>query len=285
MSLFSHLFAGFTDYFRAYTAKSYKDVLQRAAGRFDPAALRQNRLDTIREYRQQLAQNPNLTSEDIDTMVFGRMLRHQAGDAIETVFGRVGQLGSIVGGTLGYGSKHIGKFGLKLGWGLTKYGAIVGGVGAGVTVAAPVVVAGGLGYLGVKAFRLGRNLGVNAAVGGFVKSTGKFIGKGVAEYSTELAKDSVNLAKFVWQNRNSRGFQVATVGAGLALAPVMYEHGQEEAKYQHKMRQIASNWSVSDDGGGTFLRPNFRPSVDHSVDNHGATGDLVFALHSLRHGG
>ena len=72
---FAELFqiSRFTDYFRAYTAKSYKDVLQHAAGRFDPAVLRQNRLNTITQYRQQLAQNPNLTPEDIDTMVCGRI--------------------------------------------------------------------------------------------------------------------------------------------------------------------------------------------------------------------
>ena len=168
---------------------------------------------------------------------------------------------------------------------MTKYGAIVGGVAA----AAPVVLTGAAGVLGAKALRQAARtpqaLVMRAGAAETIKSTTKFIGRGVADYSKELGKDAWNLGKFLWQNRNSRGVQLATIGTGLALMPAAYEEGERETKYQHKMQQIASNWSVSDDGGGTFLRPNFRPSIDYSVDDHGATGDLVFALHSLRHGG
>lgn len=295
MSLLSHLFAGVTDYFHAYLAKSYKDVVRNAAGRFDPAALRQNRLNTITQYRQQLAQNPNLTPEDIDAMVFRRMLRHQAGDAIETVFGRVGQVGSFMGGTVGYLSKQVGKVAFKTTWMATKATAISAGAVAGAT-ALGVGVAGKYAIKATgKALKIAYNasdsLGINTAVANATKSTAKFIGRGVADYSKELGKDAWNLGKFLWQNRNSRGIQLATIGTGLALMPAAYEQGEREAKYQYKMQQVTSNSSVSDDGGGTFLRPNFRPpisnrsSIDNSVDDHGATGDLVFALHSLRHGG
>ena len=114
-----------------------------------------------------------------------------------------------------------------------------------------------------------------------VGATGKFMGRGAYEYGRDLGKDVVDGAKWFHKNRNSAGVTAAAGVGALALMPSAYESGQLEAKHERKMAQVASNMSVSNDGGGTFLRQNQSPQVQ----DMGATGDLVFALHSLRNGG
>lgn len=114
-----------------------------------------------------------------------------------------------------------------------------------------------------------------------LKPGARFIGQGIKEVGTHVGQNAWKGAQYYWKNRNTKGMHLATAGATMALMPVAYNIGVDESKYQHRMNQVAGNLSVSNDGGGTFLRPNFSPQVE----DMGATGDLVFALHNLRNGG
>jgi hypothetical protein len=113
------------------------------------------------------------------------------------------------------------------------------------------------------------------------KPMARVTGQAVKEYGQMVGKDAWRGAKTFHQNRNSRGVTIAATAGTLALAPLAYSGGANEAKHQHKMQQMAGGLAVSNDGGGTFLRDNQAPQVQ----DMGATGDLVFALHSLRGGG
>lgn len=356
MATVAHLFAGVTDYFRAYAAKSYDDVLNNATKRFDPGAVSERRSQMVEGFRQQLNQNQNLTPDQVNAMVTARNARHAIGDFFENSMGFVGQGLSVAGGTVGYGTKKaaqavFSKKGMKIGAGTTgvagtgagvyaagsavinnidsivgalpEAGAIAGTVAAGVAIkrygpqvldniaessVGQAIVKGGEAVANAPGIRhvnnavddVGRRVAVNAGitgVGSGIKESARWAGKGVSEYATNLGKDAWAGAKWFHENRNSRGVTLAAFGAaGVGIMGVpsnsttdalslsftgAYQGGQYEEKYNHKMRQVASNMSVSNNGGGTFLRPNQAPQVE----NMGATGDLVFALHSLRNGG
>lgn len=340
MATVAHLFAGVTDYFRAYAAKSYDDVIGNAKKRFDPSAVSERRSQMVEGFRQQLNQNQNLTPDQIDAMVTARNARHAIGDFFENSLGFVGQGLSMAGGTIGYGTKNaaqaaFSKKGMITGAATTgtagvgagvyaagkavvdnfdtivgaipEAGAIAGTVAAGVAMkrygpqvldniaessvgqaivkgSEAVANAPGIRHVNNAVDDVGRRIAVNTGVTGVgsgIKEGARWAGKGVGEYTTSLGKDAWAGAKWFHENRNSRGVTLTAAAGAMVLMPSAYQGGQYEAEYQHKMRQVASNLSTSSNGGGTFLRSNQAPQVQ----DMGATGDLVFALHSLRNGG
>lgn len=318
MALVGHLFAGITDYFRAYGAKNYSKVLENAGSRFSPSALSLQRDLKVSEFRNRLSQNENLTSTQINRMVAQRNVRHAVGDFMENTLGLVGAGTSLVGGTAGYLTKTAVTAPFKIGrWVrqdpyMNAATRALGGAAASTgiirgtveTIAAAAHSGVPLVHGATDAVRdaipmaraVKDRIVTNARAGDAVPdelmlaaqaapkviaNTGKFMGQGVAEYGRGLGQDVWRGAKWFHENRDSRGIKLAATGAALAFMPAAFNGGLNEGAYQYDMQQVAANLSMSNDGGGTFLRPNYAPQVD----DMGATGDLVFALHTLRNGG
>jgi hypothetical protein len=355
MATVGHLFAGITDYFKAYTAKNYGDVVSNAANRIKSQPLTDSRLEKVEAFRTSLNQNANLSKEEINSLVRGRNARHAIGNFFEQAFGGIGAAGSIVGGTMGYATKEAAKLaftksgrqGVKdtLSSPVTNKGAGVGATGVGTAIGAnnadtiadtiasvghvasdvspeagmiagavavgaaakhvapkiansqamrntenaingvvdTVANAPGIRQVNEYGDEVAREIASTTGItgpGSAMKEGARWAGRGVAEYGKTLGQDVVRGAKWFHENRNSRGMTVVTGVGAMALMPTAYQGGINEADYQHQMRSAASNMSMSPDGGGTFLRPNQIPQVE----DMGATGDLVFALHSLRNG-
>lgn len=105
----------------------------------------------------------------------------------------------------------------------------------------------------------------------------KFIGTSAKGLGTFVKNNTVPTINAL---NTKTGYAVGITG-GVLLAPTAYARGEKQAEYEHKVNQITDNMEASNDGGGTFLRPNFQPRID----DHAATGELVFAMRSLRNGG
>lgn len=131
------------------------------------------------------------------------------------------------------------------------------------------------GLLGKAAIKVGKNTIRNAP--GMAKF-GYDIGAGVAKEAVELGKYGYQVGRGVNAVRKSR---VAQIGLGATVGGVatttMYQRGQMEVDMGAKL----GNSSVSKNGGNTFL---YDQTVNSAIDDHGASGNLVFALHTLRGG-
>lgn len=311
MAIMGHAFAGLTDFFRAFGAKSYGDVLSNASKRYDPTAVSRRSTQMVSDFAEKLSKNENLTPQQIQMQVAARNGRHAVGDLLENTFSVAGAAGSFVGGSMGYGAKKaaqavFSKNGMKMGGistgaagvaGATKAlvnnaDAVIDAVGDAMPVVGALGAANALRKFGPTLLQTEKGqqitkavkkqvVNTNAAIGEGIKSGTRWAGKESVAMGKDVGSDILKGAKWFHENRNSRGMTIGVAAGAIALMPVAYDGGLNEGKYEGKMRQVASNMSISNDGGGTFLRPNQSPTVE----DMGATGDLVFALHSLRNGG
>jgi hypothetical protein len=161
-------------------------------------------------------------------------------------------------------------------------------VGAVVNTAAKVAL-GGAAVAAKGAWEVGSTvatLGGMAVVGAARGPIGKaafYAGKSAVQIggltAKEAGKGAVDLGKLIYHTRNSRAVQMGTAALGIGVIfPAAAELGQHHAETEYKLG--TNQQQISTNGGGTFIRDSKPPDVDMAAD-----GNLVFALHNLRHGG
>lgn len=120
------------------------------------------------------------------------------------------------------------------------------------------------------------------------------MGRGAADIGKRTVDQGASLGmkvgKTAYHTRNSPAIQLSMLGGGIGLgATVGKDAGAISADYKSKLQMV----NFSDDGGGAFLYSQGQPgghmkatgSEYKRMAGGEATGDLVFALHSLRNGG
>lgn len=236
-------------------------------------------------------------------MAGGYGLRNIIGSAGERTANDIGGVASIIGGTVGYGAKKVAVGSAKLaGAAAVGTGKLAGKAAAGTGRAA-------INEAGNMQKRWANSRASRAANAESRQARNELIGKaGKATFN-----DAKEITRGLYNAVNTKTFAVAgAVVAGSAIVgsndrmdrfgsplgdgvaghlvgsadgPIdnIYESGMKQGKGYHTMQQVAANMSVSYNGGGAFLNDIAPPAAP--VDDFGATGDLVFALHSLRNGG
>jgi hypothetical protein len=150
-------------------------------------------------------------------------------------------------------------------------------------------------------------IGVKVATtrgGGYVGKAVHYTGKTAVQVgglaAVEAGKGAVDLAKLVYHTRNSRAVQMGATALGIGVIfPAAAELGGHEAEYNDKLYHNTQQRSPN--GGGTFIRdtkPIGKKDIvqrqnglldaqmpEMSGDLGNDLGNVVFALHNLRHGG
>lgn len=234
-----------------------------------------------------------LDDETINNYIAGYKLRQSINQPFERLGVRIGGGLETVGAFAGYFTKKG-----------VKYGGYLA-LGAGGLAVSPLALAGIAAYGGFKLARYAKR-GISKGVTNLAnknvrwqktfdymkfgvdyakevpKEYARFLGQGVVETGRMMGRDAIQLGHLLWNNRDSK---LWLVGAA-ALAPTAFNYGEQEGMYTYKKQLIDANTSESATAGGTFLnirQHNGRYVAEKGyVDNHGATGDLVFALHNLR---
>lgn len=283
MNLFK-VFAGVPDFFKALRASSFKDVHSNAVKRLGTSDIKQRSADELNSLYDELRKQASNMPMDDDMWKAAVGYRRTVNDILEVpeyIMGGVGYAASMLGGTLGFGVKQATK------------GAVAGAALTGKGIKA---TADGAKALKEKIPKSDKHYdiqpqifteGFGTAMGAAIGKTGRWVGKGTAEVGAEMGRDIAATGKFLWKNRNSREMAYAVAAGTVILGGAAYETGVAEAKHNIKMQQIESNQTYDPTAGGTFLnrQPNNLVKSTSEVDDFGASGDLVFALHNLRNGG
>lgn len=234
-----------------------------------------------------------LDDETVNSYVAGYKLRQSISQPFERLGVRVGDGLETAGVFAGYFTKKG-----------VKYGGYLA-LGVGGLALSPLALAGVAAYGGFKLARYAKR-GISKGVTSLAekdvrwrktfdymkfgvdyakevpKEYARFLGQGVVETGRMMGRDAMQVGHLLWNNRDSK---LWLVGAA-ALAPTAFNYGEQAGMYSYKKQQIDANISESATAGGTFLnirQHNGRYVAEKGyVDNHGATGDLVFALHNLR---
>lgn len=299
-----HMFSGMAGvpaFFSGAFSKNYGDVTKRSRKWFDTSADQTRRQAETLHFQRLMASNPNLTPQDMKLMGAGYSVRQFIGKTGEAAANTVGAGASLMGGTAGYVAKNV-----AVGTATATAGAAVGAA----KLATKTGIAGGkLTGRALKANH--KRWATNRAAG---KEQRGARNEMLARVGKATAKDAYNIGKGLYNFTGTKTFNAGvavaagaaimgsadtldtTIGSpggtgafgklvGTADGPIhnMYESGKQQGKGYHTMQQMSSNMTSSMNGGGAFLRDIAPTSAP--VDDMGASGDLVFALHSLRNGG
>lgn len=245
------------------------------------------------EAKRLALKSQGLDEKTVDSYMAGYKLRKSISQPFERIGAKFGAGVTTAGAFTGYFTKKG-----------VKYGGYLA-LGVGGLAVSPLALAGVATYGGFKLARYAKRsvsqgianlaekdirwrktfdymkLGVDYAKD-VPKEYARFIGQGVVETGRVMGRDAMQVGQFLWNNRNSKMWLVGSA----VLAPTAFNYGEQAGMYSYKKQQIDTNTSESATAGGTFLnirQHNGRYVADKGyVDNHGATGDLVFALHNLR---
>lgn len=165
--------------------------------------------------------------------------------------------------------------------------AFAGGVAGGALNLAmlPVIgLAAGAGYLGFKAAKLGLKAGAKMA---------PYAAKGAVMAGKHIGSTAMGLGKLAWDHRRSK-----ILGTAFILGATIFgaARGNKEAQMNASMGMINPNmqrpaWAIqggANPRGYSKLDGQYRSFGNvngTSIDDLGATGDLVFALNNIRNGG
>lgn len=291
-------FAGAPDFFRGMGAKKYGDVLENSKQRFSGAKDKEYRMGQMNAFENSLKSNPDLSPAEIRQTMTGYKARNFLNAGAQFLARGVAGTSSAIGGTFGYGLKFGG---IAAGKGVAKMSK-----GAYSATEEAVKRAASKERTPRPKMSPEERMARAERRGERMKFAGQ-AGRAAGRDAKALAKDAYNIS-----GSPLFGVGAVAVGVGLVAAdsedlsrtigapfgdgvaghltgsvgmPVYnaYESGMNMNAAQRKLGQMEANMELSHNGGGAFIRDIATPPA--GVDNKGASGDLVFALHSLRNGG
>lgn len=282
---------GFVSGLKKSTIAEVRESLKRQSGQELESI--EKAFQTRIEAKRLSLKSQGLDDATVNSYVAGYKLRQSLNQPFERLGVRIGDGLETVGAFAGYFTKKG-----------VKYGGYLA-LGVGGLAVSPLALAGVAAYGGFKLARYAKR-GISKGVTNLAeknvrwrntfdymqfgvdyakevpKEYARFLGQGVVETGRMMGRDAMQLGHLLWNNRDSK---LWLVGAA-ALAPTAFNYGEQEGVYTYKKQLIDANTSESATAGGTFLnirQYNGRYVAEKGyVDNHGATGDLVFALHNLR---
>lgn len=300
-------FGGVPSLFTGMGAKNYERVKKNALKWHNGNTLDdRNRAAQTEQFRSMVAENRNLSESEMKWMNRGYNARNLAGKAYERTANDLGTVTSVIGGTLGYSAKKTAVYGgqktkqavttlinrraddpdaynvsdMKKRWANER---------AEVKAAKKQRWADGAEKRKARNALLGKaSVKTGEDVVGMGKNLYNLTGTktfnfGVAAVATGAILGTSGQLEATIGSPAGNGVAGQMVGSVEGPIDNVFESGRRQGKAYHTMQQVASNMSVSANGGGAFIRDIAPPATP--VDDMGATGDLVFALHSLRNGG